>query len=1338
MKERPSGGDAASSFVKDIEPFFYRKHCIYVDVGAYKGEVLKALAGSRIRIRHAHMIEPNPDSFQVLRNNLCEPDDAKYIHFHPHALGAGEKTIRMKKEGGKTRFVSEIQPEGAQEKEESGMFEVPVISLETFCRRMDLPHISLLKIDVEGYEEEVLLGATSLLAAQAIDVVYIEAGMNREETELTYHRKIEDILERHGYCLFKIYEQTNEWKEDSPKLRRANLAFMSGKFAAANPSRVSREVFDLEQKLADLAAGRDQAIAEAAALRAELERAEQDLVRTRENLRQQASEPQRKDAALANAEAERYQAIAQGREAEERAAGLEEEIRKARHIHAGEMERMVRDQTIAEKALAKIQARVLKLQGELQQVKSSLAWRITFPGRLIWRMFNKSPSKKPPAKKSRSVRPPSPRQASENPDESPGTVPSAVFSKIQPCTLSFAEQVKLLQKSPLMDGKWYRAKYPDVEMVNIHPARHYLKFGARLGRNPSKMFDTAFYQETYPDVAQSEMNPLVHYILHGEKEGRARKPKTGDEEKQARLEIAPLRTKLSGLGFTGQPLADLQRLLDTSPNPHTRAMAAHQLALWHLREKREDGCRLALGYIKRSRKTATALGLRRKLATIELLCHYFLGQEEEGRLAYQRAGLNGELDANVLLAWTNFQPTPDLRCTWINRILTSYAIPPVRLLPDEFLPPYDRLTAAAPLPQVPAANGPRVTVLLAAYDAAAVIPTALRSLQEQTWQNLEILVLDDCSSDNTCAVVENFAAGDPRIRLIRMKENRGAYVARNRGLDEATGVYVTIHDADDWSHPLKIETQVRFLEDHPEVIGCTSQQARASADLHFTRWTGEGHFIISNISSFMFRREPVTAEFGYWDTTRFSADKELIRRIRKKWRFRSIVDLKTGPLSFQRDSDTSIVADEVLGVNGFLFGARKEYLEAQEHFHNSTKDLKYSKEGPQRPFPIPEIMQTGRKARSEKRHFPLILASDFRMEGGSLQSCIQEVRAARQNGLKMGLFQMYRYDIGSKPFPELRDEIDGERIQMLTFGEEATSDLLLLRYPPILQHRQRYLPKISAERIKVIVNQPPMSDYTGNGVVRYDLKRCAENLRRDFGKEAEWHPIGPLVREALNRHHRDDLGHIQLSGQDWHNIIDIKGWRRSARPFRPDDGKGKLRIGRHSRDRFVKWPATKEEILAAYPPAEDVEIHVLGGARAPAEILGGLPDNWVVHRFNEVDPKKFLSELDVFVYFSHPDWVESFGRTIIEAMAVGVPVILPEVYRPLFKEAAIYGTVHTAADLARRIYRDRQAYETQVERALKYVAENFSYEMHIERLSATWQNRGGSECADPARPLLNS
>jgi len=882
--------------------------------------------------------------------------------------------------------------------------------------------------------------------------------------------------------------------------------------------------------------------------------------------------------------------------------------------------------------------------------------------------------------------------------------------------MTFEEQLRTIAGSGQIHGKWYTESYPDVTQSGLSPAEHYLRLGAEMGRNPRRGFDTRFYLDTYPDAGESDLNPLVHYILHGMQEGRQTSPRSGANA--APDNIKAVRQKLLSFGLTSRAENELKKFADDAGDPVASLVAAHEFALWSMRRKSRKGYETALEYIAKANEKNPDLTRQSRLLVIELLCLLHLRRHDEAATVFRKAGLDGRVSGDVLLAWANFFDQPEDRLLRMNLVLRRYGIPEMALLPDDGRQAYDRLTIAQPLPEVSGFNTPRVTVLIAAYDCADTIGTALRALQEQTWKNIEIIVLDDCSPDNTCAVVEEIAAQDPRIRLVRMPENGGAYIARNEGLDLATGDFITLHDADDWAHPLRIETQARYLMENEAVMGCTTQQARVNPDLGFTRWTGGGQFIITNTSSFMFRRAPMREKLGYWDTARFSADNELVRRMVKVFGKSALVDIKSGPLAFQRDSDSSIVADDALGINGFLFGARKEYFDAQAQYHRTHDDLRYDKDPAKRPFPVPAIMRPEKNKLPAKRHFPVIIASDFRMDGGSVESCIQEIRAAKAAGYRVGLFEMYRYDMSDRArismLPQVRAEIDGDQVQVLTYGEEASCDLLVLRYPPILQFRHRYLPTIDAADIRVVINQPPMSDYTKKGIRRYEFERCASNLRHYFGKDATWHPNGPMVREAILTHHGDEMRHINLSPDNWDNIIHLPDWRRAAHTPGAD---GKLRIGRHARDNFVKWPGTREDMLAIYPEAEDIEVHILGGAKTAEEMIGHLPGNWVVHGFNNVPPKEFLAGLDVFVFFAHPDWVESFPRNVLEAMAVGVPVILPENHRVLFGDRALYAKPGTAVETARQLCADPSAYQAQVNKAWDYLERHYSYQMHARRLA---------------------
>lgn len=86
--------------------------------------------------------------------------------------------------------------------------------------------------------------------------------------------------------------------------------------------------------------------------------------------------------------------------------------------------------------------------------------------------------------------------------------------------LKAKQHMPLLKASDLFDESWYLERYPDVAKAGLDPAFHYLRHGAKEGRNPSPSFETRWYLQQYPDVKKTKINPLVHYILYGIDEKR--------------------------------------------------------------------------------------------------------------------------------------------------------------------------------------------------------------------------------------------------------------------------------------------------------------------------------------------------------------------------------------------------------------------------------------------------------------------------------------------------------------------------------------------------------------------------------------------------------------------------------------------------------------------------------------------------------------------------------------------------------------------------------------------------------------------------------------------------
>lgn len=115
---------------------------------------------------------------------------------------------------------------------------------------------------------------------------------------------------------------------------------------------------------------------------------------------------------------------------------------------------------------------------------------------------------------------------------------------------------------------------------------------------------------------------------------------------------------------------------------------------------------------------------------------------------------------------------------------------------------------------------PLVTVILPCYNASLYVEEAVRSIMYQTYSNLDILLLDDCSTDGTATILLNLAKEDKRIRIIRNEQNLRLVKTLNKGVDEAKGIFIARMDADDISLPERIEKQMEFMLLHPEVDLC--------------------------------------------------------------------------------------------------------------------------------------------------------------------------------------------------------------------------------------------------------------------------------------------------------------------------------------------------------------------------------------------------------------------------------------------------------------------------------------------------------------------------------------
>jgi len=112
---------------------------------------------------------------------------------------------------------------------------------------------------------------------------------------------------------------------------------------------------------------------------------------------------------------------------------------------------------------------------------------------------------------------------------------------------------------------------------------------------------------------------------------------------------------------------------------------------------------------------------------------------------------------------------------------------------------------------------PKVSIILPSFNRAHLLPRAIKSILSQTFQDFELIIVDDGSSDNTEEVIKSFK--DNRIIYIRHDKNKGANAARNTGLQVAGGEYIAFQDSDDEWLPEKLEKQIKVFETAPSEVG---------------------------------------------------------------------------------------------------------------------------------------------------------------------------------------------------------------------------------------------------------------------------------------------------------------------------------------------------------------------------------------------------------------------------------------------------------------------------------------------------------------------------------------
>lgn len=639
-----------------------------------------------------------------------------------------------------------------------------------------------------------------------------------------------------------------------------------------------------------------------------------------------------------------------------------------------------------------------------------------------------------------------------------------------------------------------------------------------------------------------------------------------------------------------------------------------------------------------------------------------------------------------------------------NRVFAHHKLAPISLTSDKELMPFDRLAAPLAYGRRLVADNELVSVVMTVFRPnIRRFVTSVESILRQTWTNLELVIVNDGSGPEYDEIFAYVNELDKRVIVKNAAENRGTYAARNIGYAASRGSFITGQDDDDWSHPERIERQVKYLRDNSKSIGCRVNGIMCDENLGRVRL---GYKPVGpNASSLMIRREGYEMAGGFLEA-RKAADTEYFYRVARCTN--KSVHTLPDPLSIVRILSDSLSRSDF--GPGWRHQSRRSFRSSYEFWHRSSSsvDLFVGEKQSSVPVKIPRRFRVSEDA-SSRPSFDVIFAGDWQSYGGPQKSMLEEIYALARLNYRIGILNLEAGRFMSiSDSATLNDEIqhllNSGFVDEVFYDEAVHSRLLVLRYPPILQFLTHDSSNIAVDSMVILANQAP-SELDGTDI-RYIVRDCHRNAQRAFGVSPLWVPQGPQVRKYLENY----LSVPTLAEFDIPGILDLNEWWHDRLWFRSM----KPVVGRHSRDDVMKWPVDRTTLVKVYPIDGQWDVRIMGGTKTPLKVLGleNVPSGWIVYEKDEQPVPAFLHAIDYFVFYQHPQAVEAFGRAILEALASGTVVILPEHFREVFGDAALYSEPKEVANVISRLHSDFSLYKEQLAISKAVLTRDFSYDSY--------------------------
>ncbi|WP_293712329.1 glycosyltransferase family 2 protein [Stenotrophomonas sp. UBA7606] len=259
-------------------------------------------------------------------------------------------------------------------------------------------------------------------------------------------------------------------------------------------------------------------------------------------------------------------------------------------------------------------------------------------------------------------------------------------------------------------------------------------------------------------------------------------------------------------------------------------------------------------------------------------------------------------------------------------------------------------SGALKAPDVALGPRPLVSVVMTSFNTSTFVEAAATSILRQTWDNLELLAIDDQSTDDTLRVLLNLQRKDPRVRVLLMNQNSGTYAARNAAMEHAKGEVITFIDSDDQAHEDRLYQQLEALRS-PAIVASTCNYERRNE--HGQLVMNRGLPARQALISLMFKRTALD-EIGWFDNVRFGADDEFFERLRSVYgrAAHTNVDATLYTALWRQGSLANNATDGTfISQDGpeFLSPVRQRYKSAFTQWHQANKSKNIIPYIPHRP-----------------------------------------------------------------------------------------------------------------------------------------------------------------------------------------------------------------------------------------------------------------------------------------------------------------------------------------------------------------------------------------------------